>query len=97
MAAPDISSFSYKFISWSLFQQLSLYGITDTCSFLDVLFFTAKVLSLIFVSYIIYRLDVEVIGVYDEFCLVEVLQPRTNLLISGEHITYNPIVAVNFY
>ena len=36
-------------------------------------------------------------GVYDEFCVVEVLQPNTNLLISGEHITYNPIVEVNFY
>ena len=35
-------------------------------------------------------------GVYDEFCLVEVLQPKTNLLIGGEHITYIPIVAVNF-
>ena len=65
-------------------------------------FFTAKVfweggISLIFVSYIIYRLNVQAMGVYDEFCLVEVLRPNTNLLISGEHTTYNPIVAVNFY
>ena len=37
---------------------------------------------------------VQAMGVYDEF---EVLRPNTNLLISGEHITYNPIVAVNFY
>ena len=35
-------------------------------------------------------------GVYDEFCLVEVLQPNRNLLIGGEHITYIPTVAVNF-
>ena len=31
-------------------------------------------------------------GVYDEFCLVEVLQPNRNLLIGGEHITYIPLV-----
>ena len=35
-------------------------------------------------------------GVYDEFCLVEVLQPNRNLLIGGEHITYMPLVAINF-
>ena len=27
----------------------------------------------------------------------EVLQSNTNLLIGGEHITYIPIVAVNFF
>ena len=54
-------------------------------------------ISLGFVSYIIYRVNVQAMGVYDEFCFVEVLQPRTNLLISGEHITYNPIVVANFY
>ena len=36
------------------------------------------------------------LGVYDELCLVEVLQPNTNLLIGGEHITYISIVTVNF-
>ena len=36
-------------------------------------------------------------GVYDEFCLVEVLQPNRNLLIGGGHITYIPIVAINFF
>ena len=35
-------------------------------------------------------------GVYDEFCLVEVLQPNRNLLIGGEHITYIPLVVINF-
>ena len=35
-------------------------------------------------------------GVYDEFCLVEVLQPNRNLLIGGEHITYILLVAINF-
>ena len=35
-------------------------------------------------------------GVYDEFYLVEVLQPKTNLLIGGKHITYISIVAVKF-
>ena len=79
---------------------LFLHGVTDTCTFLDMPFSTAKVfwaISLIFVSCIIYRLDVQSMGMYDEFCLVEVLQPNTKLLISGEHVTYNPIVAVNFY
>ena len=47
--------------------------------------------------FVIYRPNVQAIGVYDEFCLVEMLQPNTNLLIGGEHITYNPIVVVNFY
>ena len=32
-------------------------------------------------------------GVYDEFCLVEVLQPNTNLLTRCEYVTYIPIVA----
>ena len=36
-------------------------------------------------------------GVYDKFCLVEVLQPNRNLLIGGEHITYIPLVAINFF
>ena len=36
-------------------------------------------------------------GVYDEFCLVEVLQPNRNLLIGGEHITYIPLVVINFF
>ena len=78
--------------------ELLLHGVTDTCSFLDA--YSKGVfggMSLIFVGYIIYRLNAQAIGVYDEFCLVEVLRPNTNLLISGEHITYNPIVAVNFY
>ena len=35
-------------------------------------------------------------GMYDEFCLVEVLQPSRNLLIGGEHITCIPLVAINF-
>ena len=34
---------------------------------------------------------------YDEFCLVEVLQPNRNLLIGGEHITCTPLVAINFF
>ena len=46
-----------------------------------------------FVSYIIYRPNVQAMGVYDEFCLVEVLQPNTNLLTSCEYVTYIPIVA----
>ena len=45
-------------------------------------------ISLIFVSYIIYRPNVQ--AMYDEFCLVEMLQPNANLLIGGEHITYDP-------
>ena len=36
-------------------------------------------------------------GMYDEFCLVEVLQPNRNLLIGGEHITYIPLVVINFF
>ena len=35
--------------------------------------------------------------VYDEFCLVEVLQPNRNLLLGGEYITYIPLVAINFF
>ena len=37
-------------------------------------------------------------GMYDEFCLVEVLQPNRNLLIGGVNITYIPLdlVAINF-
>ena len=54
-------------------------------------------ISLIFVSCIIYRLNVQAMEVYDEFCLVEVLRPNTNLLIIGEHMTYIPIVTVNIY
>ena len=47
----------------------------------------------------LYNLQTECssLGVFDEFCLVEVLLPNMNLLTSGEHITNNPIVAVNFY
>ena len=29
-------------------------------------------------------------GVYDKFCIEEVLRPNTNLLISGEHISNIP-------
>ena len=69
---------------------LFLHGVTDTCSFLDAPFFTAKVffgeISQFFVSYIIYRPNAQAMGVYDEFCLVGMLQPITNLLIGGEHI-----------
>ena len=58
----DITSFSYQLISWSSSTaELFVYGVTDTCSFLDVPFFTAKVFwgdITIFVSYIIYRLNV---------------------------------------
>ena len=36
-------------------------------------------------------------GVYDEFCLLEVLQPNKNLLIGDEHITYIPLVVINFF
>ena len=36
-------------------------------------------------------------GVYDEFCLVEVLQPNRNLLIGGARITYIPSVGINFF
>ena len=56
--------------------ELFLHGVTDTCSFLDAPFLQQSVfwgISQIFVSYIIYRLNVQAIGVYDEFCLVEVL------------------------
>ena len=56
---------------------VELLGVTDTCSFLDMLFFTTKMfwggpggggggggggISLIFVSYIIYRLNVQAMG-----------------------------------
>ena len=45
---------------------LFLQEVTDTCNFLDAPFFTAKVflegISLIFVSYIIYRLNVQAMG-----------------------------------
>ena len=36
-------------------------------------------------------------GVYDEFCLVEVLRLNTNVLISGEHITYTRTKASGNY
>ena len=36
-------------------------------------------------------------GVYYEFCLVEEFQPNRNLLIGSEHITYIPLVAINFF
>ena len=36
-------------------------------------------------------------GVYDEFCLVEVLQPNRNLLIGGARIIYIALVAINFF
>ena len=75
--------------------EVFLHGVTDTCSFLDAPFFMQKCfwgwILLIFVSYIIYRLNIQAMGVYDEFCLVATKHK------SGEHITYNPIVAVNFY
>ena len=35
--------------------------------------------------------------VYDEFCLVEVLQPNRNLLIGGARITHILLVAINFF
>ena len=47
---------------------LFLHGVTDTCSFLDMPIFTAKVfflgggISLIFVSYTIYRCNVQAMG-----------------------------------
>ena len=78
-----------------------LHGVTDTCSFLDAPFFIAKVFLGNITNFCqLYNLQTQCLnhgaGVYDEFCLVEVLQPKSNLLIGGEHITYIPIVAVNF-
>ena len=84
---------------------LFLNGVTDTCSFLDAPFFTANVfffgegdITIFCQLYkVIYRPNVQAMGMYDEFFLVEVLQPNPNLLIGGQHITYNPIVVFNFY
>ena len=81
---------------------LFLHGVTDTCSFLDAPFFLQQrcffcfflgggiplILSVILFTDPMFKPW----GVYNEFCLVEVLQPNTNLLIG----TYIPIVAVNF-
>ena len=84
-----------------------LHGVTDTCSFLNAPFFYSKGVFFgggggggggynLFLSVIQFTDPMfKPWGVYDEFCLVEVLQPKTNLLIGGEHITYIPIVAVN--
>ena len=46
--------------------ELFVYGVTDTCSFLDTPFFYSKGvfggISLMFISYIIYRLNVQATG-----------------------------------
>ena len=42
--------------------ELFVYGVTDTSSFLDVPFLQQRWISLIFVSYIIYRLNVQAMG-----------------------------------
>ena len=39
---------------------------------------------------VIHIISDQAMGMCDEFCIVEVLRPNTNLQISGEHISYIP-------
>ena len=79
---------------------LLLHEVTDTCSFLDAPFFTAKVFFGGITNFFqLYNLQTHAMFKLWGGCMMnsEMLQPNTNLLIGGEHITYNPIVVVNFY